>query len=87
MPAMDTWRGQKNSEGLRAFMGWGGLVVSDETVDVLDMLRAYYEAAAAESCGQCASGRCGKESIAHRTRLPRPHNRRAACRAHRQSHR
>ncbi len=66
MPAMDTWRGQKNSEELRALMGWGGLIVSDETVDVLDMLRAYYAAAAAESCGQCFPCRSGLKRIAQR---------------------
>ena len=66
MPALDTWRGQKNSQGLRALMGWGGLVVSDETVDVLDMLRAYYRAAADESCGQCFPCRSGLRRIADR---------------------
>lgn len=66
MPVIDTWRGKKAPETARAFMGWGGLTVNDESVDVLDMLRAYMETAAGESCGQCFPCRSGLKRIASR---------------------
>ena len=63
MPRLDTWRGAKKPEGTRAFMGWDGVVVADDSVDVLDMLRAYMERAAGESCGQCFPCRHGLSRI------------------------
>ena len=66
MPTMDTWRGNKDGETHKAFMGWGGLTVNDDTVDILDMLRAYYDVAAGESCGQCFPCRSGLKRIAVR---------------------
>lgn len=66
MPTMDTWRGNKAGETHKAFMGWGGLTVNDDTVDILDMLRAYYDVAAGESCGQCFPCRSGLKRIAVR---------------------
>ncbi len=66
MSTMDTWRGSKASETHKAFMGWGGLTVNDDTVDILDMLRAYYDVAAGESCGQCFPCRSGLKRIAAR---------------------
>lgn len=64
MPVMDTWRGLKKPQGVRAFVGWSGLLVEDESVDVLDMLRAYMRRAAGESCGQCFPCREGLKQIA-----------------------
>lgn len=64
MPMMDTWRGAKKPQGVRAFIGWSGLVVEDGSIDVLDMLRAYMRRAAGESCGQCFPCREGLKEIA-----------------------
>ncbi len=44
---------------LKAFMGWDGLFVHDQTVNLVDMARAYMEKAREESCGQCFPCRLG----------------------------
>lgn len=66
MPVINTWRGKKAPENIRAFVGWGGLLVNDDKVDVLDLLRAYAATAAGESCGQCFPCRSGLKRIAAR---------------------
>jgi len=48
---------------LKAFMGWGGVFVRDASVNLVDMARAYMEAAKQESCGQCFPCRLGTEQI------------------------
>jgi formate dehydrogenase beta subunit len=48
---------------LRAFMGWDGLFVHDETVNLVDMARAYMLRAREESCGQCFPCRLGTEEM------------------------
>ena len=63
MPTLDTWRGTKKPEGTKAFMGWDGVIVEDDAVDVQDMLRAYMEKATGESCGQCFPCRHGLSRI------------------------
>lgn len=40
-------------------MGWDGVVVLDERVDVLDMARAYLAVVQGESCGKCVPCRMG----------------------------
>lgn len=66
MPIIDTWAGDKISLEVRALMGFGGLTINDDSVDVLDMIRAYMEKAAGESCGQCFPCRSGLKNIAKR---------------------
>lgn len=53
MSILCSWRGDKKPQGVKAFLGWAGVSVQDEDVDVLDMLRGYMRFAAGESCGQC----------------------------------
>lgn len=48
---------------LKAFMGWDGLIINDDQVNVVDMTRAYIEKAKAESCGQCFPCRLGTERM------------------------
>ena len=48
---------------LKAFMGWGGVFVRDASVNLVDMARAYMEAAKKESCGQCFPCRLGTEQL------------------------
>ena len=64
MPVLDTWRGEQKPQGVRAFLGWAGLTVTDESLDVLDLLRGYMQRAAAESCGQCFPCRSGLKKMA-----------------------
>lgn len=63
MPVLDSWRGKNKPEGVRAVMGWAGVTVLHEDVDVLDMLRAYMQTASGESCGQCVPCREGLKKI------------------------
>ena len=49
---------------IRALMGWDGLIINDETVDIVDMTREYASRFRAESCGQCFPCRMGSEEIA-----------------------
>jgi len=44
---------------LRAFMGWGGFILWDESVNIVDMAREYVTSAQKESCGQCIPCRMG----------------------------
>lgn len=48
---------------LRAFMGWDGVIVLDDSVDVIDMCREYLLRAKNESCGQCFPCRLGTEEM------------------------
>jgi len=41
------------------FMGWDGFVIRDETVNIVDMSRAYMEAIQECSCGRCVPCRIG----------------------------
>jgi len=49
---------------IRALMGWDGLIINDETVDIVDMAREFAARFRAESCGQCFPCRMGSEEIA-----------------------
>lgn len=49
---------------LKAFMGWNGLFVHASDLNLVDMTRAYAQAACSESCGQCFPCRLGFEKIA-----------------------
>jgi formate dehydrogenase beta subunit len=48
---------------LRAFMGWDGLFIHDPGVNIVDMTRAYAQAARHETCGQCFPCRLGFAKI------------------------
>jgi len=49
---------------IRALMGWDGLIINDESVDIVDMAREYATRFRAESCGQCFPCRMGSTEIA-----------------------
>lgn len=49
----------------KALLGWKGLVVWDDSVDPVDLLRAYIEKVARESCGQCTPCREGTQRMNH----------------------
>jgi len=48
---------------IRAMMGWDGLILNDDTVDIVDMTREFAARFKAESCGQCFPCRMGSEEI------------------------
>ena len=48
---------------LKAVMGWDGIIVRGDSVDVVDMAREYAARARAESCGQCFPCRMGTVEI------------------------
>ncbi|MFW6414774.1 MAG: NADH-ubiquinone oxidoreductase-F iron-sulfur binding region domain-containing protein [Thermodesulfobacteriota bacterium] len=48
---------------IRAFMGWDGFVLLDDSVSIVDMCRAYMDRARQESCGQCFPCRLGTEEM------------------------
>src|SRR5512135_2779578 len=49
---------------IRALMGWDGLIINDDTIDIVDMTREFAARFRAESCGQCFPCRMGSEEIA-----------------------
>jgi formate dehydrogenase beta subunit len=48
-----------NGRQVRAFMSWKGLLVADETVDIVDMAHAYLGEAQKLACGECSVGYLG----------------------------
>jgi len=44
---------------VKAFMGWGGFVIKDPGVSIIDLCVAYLEKVQEESCGQCIPCRVG----------------------------
>ena len=49
--------------GFKAFMGWDGMIVSDDTVHVVDLCRAHMDKVRHESCGQCFPCRLGTQEM------------------------
>ena len=47
----------------KALLGWKGVIVWDSAVDPVDLLRAYLEKVAQESCGQCTPCREGTQRL------------------------
>jgi len=50
-------------EPIKAFMGWDGIALFDESVDIVDMCAKYVEAVQKESCGRCIPCRIGTKVI------------------------
>ena len=46
-----------------AIMGWGGVVLTDESVDVVDLTREFAARVAQECCGQCFPCRIGMHRV------------------------
>jgi len=49
---------------VKAFMAWDGFVLLDETVDVVELCKAYMEEAQKHSCGKCFLCRIGTKVLA-----------------------
>ena len=48
---------------VKAFMGWDGIILCDENVDIVDMTFKYAESVQKESCGRCLPCRIGSKVI------------------------
>ena len=48
-----------DGEAITGFMGWDGFVLGNESVNVVDMTRAYLQAVQEASCGRCVPCRIG----------------------------
>ncbi|HEY3278837.1 MAG TPA: FAD-dependent oxidoreductase [Syntrophorhabdaceae bacterium] len=48
---------------VKAFMGWDGIILCDENVDMVDMSLKYAESVQRESCGRCIPCRIGSKVI------------------------
>ena len=53
----------ENGLSVKAFMGWDGIILCDENVDIIDMSVKYAEAVQKESCGRCIPCRIGSKVI------------------------
>ena len=53
-------------EPVKAFMGWDGVAIYDESVDIVDMCTKYVEAVQKESCGRCLPCRIGTKVVLDR---------------------
>ena len=51
-------------ERIKALMGWDGIVLRDDDVDIVDMCAKYAEAVQQESCGKCFPCRVGTRIVA-----------------------
>ena len=75
-PVVDTWSGDEQELDLscleaghwkkmpRAVMGWKGVKIWDKDLDPVDLMAAYLNKAAEESCGQCTPCRLGTARMA-----------------------
>jgi hypothetical protein len=52
------------SSTFRAVMGWGGVAVWDESVDIVDLTREFAARTVQECCGQCFPCRIGMHEVA-----------------------
>jgi len=50
-------------EQIKAFMGWDGIILQDEDVNIVDMCAKYTEAVQQESCGKCFPCRVGTRIV------------------------
>ncbi|MEW6334605.1 MAG: FAD-dependent oxidoreductase, partial [Thermodesulfobacteriota bacterium] len=50
-------------ERIKAFMGWDGIVLCDDDVDIVDMCARYARAVQSESCGKCFPCRIGSKIV------------------------
>lgn len=48
----------------KGFIGWAGLVITDEGLNVVEALKEYYQNMQQESCGRCIPCRAGSKVIA-----------------------
>ena len=62
-PLLNTWRGDNIAIDASVIIGYGGLIINDSHINILDMLINYVQKVAQESCGQCIPCRNGFKDI------------------------
>ena len=50
-------------ERIKAFIGWDGIILRDDDVDIVDMIAGYAQAVQSESCGKCFPCRVGTKIV------------------------
>src|SRR3989339_1191771 len=50
-------------EPIKAFIGWDGIVVRDDDVDIVGLCAKYAQAVQSESCGKCFPCRVGTKIV------------------------
>jgi formate dehydrogenase beta subunit len=55
--------GAVGEDKIKAIIGWGGIVLLDDTLDIVESMRAYFEYVNSESCGRCTPCRVGTKAI------------------------
>ncbi|MGI5876098.1 MAG: FAD-dependent oxidoreductase [Dethiobacteria bacterium] len=48
---------------IRAIIGWGGVLLVDDTLDIVESMKAYFKYVNEESCGRCTPCRVGSKTI------------------------
>jgi formate dehydrogenase (NADP+) beta subunit len=67
--SFSTWRGDgpgislPESSPLKALMGWNGILIEDDSIDVIDFVREFAARTKAESCGRCFPCRMASEEM------------------------
>lgn len=51
--------GSIGNENMKAIVGWGGIILLDESANIVELMRAYFEYVNDESCGRCTPCRLG----------------------------
>lgn len=64
MPQFEELEDLEPGNKILAVMGWDGVVILDDRVDVLDVARAYLDVVQGESCGKCVPCRMGTRVVA-----------------------
>jgi len=59
----DFFSGEKCPPGLKAIVGWGGLVLLNQDVCPVQLMVSYFEQVKAKSCGNCYPCRVGSRVI------------------------
>ncbi|NMA92233.1 MAG: FAD-dependent oxidoreductase [Firmicutes bacterium] len=54
------------NQPVRALIGWGGLVIVDPKINIVQALKLYFEQVQEESCGRCVPCRVGSRVIAEK---------------------
>lgn len=55
--------GTNEQRNIKALLGWGGLILRDDGIHVVSLLRDYLVAVQEESCGRCVTCRLGSKLI------------------------
>ncbi len=55
-----------SNKAIRAFLGWGGLIIVDPEINIVQALKVFFEQVQQKSCGRCIPCRIGSRVIAEK---------------------